>query len=241
MSDGPSTESSIAVRRSIAGTVLLIGLGAVGPSNLHAEASVTKQANVTRLEARDASVSEVLKAVGAKYEIRNRNVADLNKSVTGTYVGSVLEIVSDVLAGYDYVVKSASGKLTVIIYNSSNNPSNTSTARVTTGHTRTQSVAQEKPTITEMPRTVKAPESRTVSGDAGYNSLSNSPTPPTSPATNQAPVASMLSAAARSQIPDGVSASAPTASGPVNMAALTQAATASLQSLVAALNNVPHK
>lgn len=235
----------LTLRARAASTALVMMFGSMAASPLHAEAIVTGHANATRLEARNASISEVLTALGMTYQMRSRSTAELNKSITGTYAGSALEIVSHVLVGYDYLVKPAHGQLSIIIYGLSKNPPNISTAGVVSGQQNRQQVAQRAPTRTESPRTVHAPESAAVSGSAGDSPLTASAA---APAASQAPatfalpaggVSSLLEAAAASQIPGGLGASAPP-SGAVNMAALTQTATASLQSLVFALNKVPH-
>ena len=59
-----------ALARSV-GRVLIVALGAIVASAAHAEARVTWQADIIRLEARDAPVSEVLMALGATYELRS--------------------------------------------------------------------------------------------------------------------------------------------------------------------------
>ncbi len=209
-----------ALARSV-GRVLIVALGAIVASAAHAEARVTWQADIIRLEARDAPVSEVLMALGATYELRS----DLGQPLTGTYAGSVREVISHVLAGYDYVVESSDGRLAVIIYGMSN-----PTPSAPTATAAAQNVAQNN---AKLAPAASAADTATASSK-GVPVVATLPPPPP---PNQAPVAAMLGTAALSQIPGNAAAAAP---APVDMAALTRGAASSLQSLVAALNNVPH-
>jgi hypothetical protein len=247
-----------ALARALAGAALLMVFGAIGASPLHAEARVSGKANMMRLEARNASISEVLTALGAAYEMPSGSNVLLSKTITGTYAGSVREIVSQVLGGYDYVVKGAPGKLSIVIYGSSKTPPNISTAKAGSEPQNTQPAAKEDSTGTKPPGAAHAVASSMVTGNADdrhagdaddrhltniaaspYNNITGLPEPP----VTSGGVTLMLEAAASSQMQTGMqtgmAASAPP-SGPANMAALTQSATASLRSLVSALNNVPH-
>jgi hypothetical protein len=250
-----SPKSLHTLARALVGTALFMVFGAIVASPLHAEARVSGKANMIQLEARNASISEVLTALGAAYEIPSGSNALLSKTITGTYAGSVREIVSHVLGGYDYVVKGPPGKLSIVIYGSSKTPPNISTAKAGSRLQNTQQAAKEDSSGTKPSRdphvlapamvTGNADDRHTGNADDGYitdtaTSPANSITGlPEAPPVTSAGVTLMLEAAAGSQIQTGMAASAPP-SGPANMAALTQSATASLRSLVSALNNIPH-
>jgi hypothetical protein len=207
-----------------AGRVLIVALGAIVASAAHAETRVTEQVDIIRLEARDAPVTEVLTALGATYELRS----GLGQPLTGTYAGSVREVISHVLAGYDYVVESSDGRLAVFIYGMSK-----PTPSAPTATAAAQNVAQNN--VTEMK---PAPAGSAIdTATASSQAVPVVATLPAPPPPNQARVAAMLGTAALSQIPGNAAAAAP---APVDMAALTLRAGSSLQSLVAALSNVPH-
>ena len=213
-----------ALARSLACGVLIAALGAIVASAAHAEARVTTRADTIRLEARDAPISEVLTALGATYELRS----GLGQPLTGTYTGSVREVISHVLAGYDYVVERSNGRLAVIIYGISKSAPNAPTAAAAAQNVAQNNVAETKPVSAASAIDTTTASSKAVPAVA---------TPRPSPPPNQAPVAAMLGTAALSQIPGNAAAAAP---APVDMAALTLQAGSSLQSLVAALSNVPH-
>jgi hypothetical protein len=101
--------------RSIAGP-LAGAILVAGWSIAQAEIRVTGQPDAIRIEAQHALPSDVLGAVGAKYEIRNSAAAGLDQPITGVYAGSAADVIARVLAGYDYIVKHSDGGLTVTIY-----------------------------------------------------------------------------------------------------------------------------
>ena len=69
-----------------------------------------------RVEARDAPVEEVLDALGASFGLRFRSTAPLNRRVTGIYVGSLQRVVSRLLNGYDFVMKTDARSVEVAVY-----------------------------------------------------------------------------------------------------------------------------
>jgi hypothetical protein len=81
-----------------------------------AEARVTGQPDTVRVEARDAPVEEVLAALGASFGLHYRSTMSLSRRVTGTYVGSLQRVVSRLLIGYDFVMKTDSGSVEVMVY-----------------------------------------------------------------------------------------------------------------------------
>lgn len=72
-----------ALARSLSGRVLIAALGAIVASAAHAEARATTRADTIRLEARDASISEVLTALGATYELRSGLGQSLHRDLCG--------------------------------------------------------------------------------------------------------------------------------------------------------------
>lgn len=208
-----------------AGRVLIVALGTIVASAADAETQVTEQADIIRLEARDAPVTEVLTALGATYELRSHSTTDLGQPLTGTYAGSVREVISRVLAGYDYVVIRSDGGLAVLIYGMSK-----PTPSAPTQKAAAQNIAHDNVTETKPRPPASATDTAMASSKPASVVAAFPPPPPNS-------VAAMLGTNALSQIPGNAAAAAP---APVDMAALTQGATSSLQNLVAALNNVPH-
>ena len=75
----------------------------------HAEAIVSGADNNLTIEARDTSLQDVLNALGAKFDLRVRGLSSLNRQVEGRYEGSLRAVVTRLVNGYDYVLKTDSG------------------------------------------------------------------------------------------------------------------------------------
>src|SRR5262249_3504685 len=72
-----------------------------------AEVLVSGTRDGIKIEISDASVEEVLAALGAKFALRYRSGAPLDKRLTGTHQGSLQRVVRRVLDGYDFVVRTS--------------------------------------------------------------------------------------------------------------------------------------
>jgi hypothetical protein len=82
---------------------------------VQAETRLTGQADAIRMEARDASIDEVLAALGAAYGLRFRTATPLGGRISGSFEGPLLRIVARVLDRYDYVVKRTGGIVEVAV------------------------------------------------------------------------------------------------------------------------------
>jgi hypothetical protein len=86
------------------------------PIPASAEVAVQGTVGEVRIEARDASVTEILAALGSAFGVKYRASIELNRPVTGTYRGPVVRVLSRLLTDYDYVVKSsAPDRIEVIV------------------------------------------------------------------------------------------------------------------------------
>lgn len=84
--------------------------------SVRAETRVSGAPNAVRVEARDASVNEVMAALVASFELRYRSPASLTRRVTGTYEGSLQHVVARVLDGYNFVMKTGSEGVEAWVY-----------------------------------------------------------------------------------------------------------------------------
>lgn len=84
--------------------------------SVRAEALVSGEPNAVRVEARDASVDEVMAALVANFDLRYRSPALLDRRVTGTYEGSLQHVVARVLDGYNFVMKTGSEGVEAWVY-----------------------------------------------------------------------------------------------------------------------------
>jgi hypothetical protein len=81
---------------------------------VHAEILVQGQADDVRVEARDATVEEILAALGARFALRYRGATE-GRGVTATFEGPLRRVVARVLDGYNYVIQARGRGLEVIV------------------------------------------------------------------------------------------------------------------------------
>jgi len=67
-----------------------------------------------RLEASDATVEEILTALGTRFHLHHRGTA-LNRPVTATYKGPLRRVLARVLEGYDYIIGSNGADIDVLV------------------------------------------------------------------------------------------------------------------------------
>jgi hypothetical protein len=79
---------------------------AMAPTLALAEAHVRGKPDAVSVEAKNASVEEILVALSNAFDVRFRSSANLEKRLTGTYEGSLQQVVARVLSGYDFFVRS---------------------------------------------------------------------------------------------------------------------------------------
>jgi hypothetical protein len=83
-----------------------------------AEVQVTGGPDAT-VEAKGASVEELLIALSEAYGLQQRSSANLSRSVSGTFAGSLQQVVSSVLLlqGYNFGIETSANGTLVMVYN----------------------------------------------------------------------------------------------------------------------------
>jgi hypothetical protein len=89
-------------------------LAALHPSSARAEVSVQGTATDVRVEAREATVAEILAALGERFALRFRGVPT-GRPVTATFAGPLRRVLARVLDGNDYVIESRGTGVEVIV------------------------------------------------------------------------------------------------------------------------------
>lgn len=89
-----------AARLAAAASLLLL---LIGPSR--GEILLQGSAAAVRLEVTQAPVGEILAALRQDYNIRYRASIPLDRTITGTYSGTLVRVLARVLDGYDYVAR----------------------------------------------------------------------------------------------------------------------------------------
>src|SRR5690348_111554 len=87
------------------GALLMAALLGVSSGRAAAQVRVSDAgAGRVEVEAHDASVRDVLDALKASHMIQFRSSDALSRVVTGTYTGTLAQVLSRVLKGYNYVL-----------------------------------------------------------------------------------------------------------------------------------------
>ena len=92
-----------------------------------AEIQITGESDAIKVEAKEASVEEVLIALNKAYGLQYRSSANLSRSVSGTFAGSLQQVVSRVLLlqGYDFIAETSANGTMVAVYDMSTAPVST--------------------------------------------------------------------------------------------------------------------
>jgi hypothetical protein len=103
---------------SAAAAIAVSFVWAMDPTLALAEAQVSGKPDAVSVNAQNASVEEILVALANAFDVQFRSSADLEKRLTGTYQGSLQQVVTRVLAGYDFFVKSGEKGLEITLLGS---------------------------------------------------------------------------------------------------------------------------
>lgn len=111
---------SIRVRGRWLGAVVLLA-AALAATGASAEVRVSDAGDGRlTIEAHDATVRQVLDALGATRPLRLRTSDALARPVTGTYTGSLPRVLSRILDGYDHVVHATAAGIELEVFGPAN-------------------------------------------------------------------------------------------------------------------------
>jgi hypothetical protein len=80
-----------------------------------AEIQVSGSPDAITIEARDTSVENILAALSRAFDMDYRSSIDLDKRLSGTYVGPLSQVVTRILQGYNFVLKTDNGSFSVTV------------------------------------------------------------------------------------------------------------------------------
>jgi hypothetical protein len=111
----------------VSNIALAVPLQAEGDNSAVARASDTLadslrvQGNVeaVQLDVRHKTIGYVLSALAADFNVAYQSSSALNEELNGRYAGSLGQVLSRVLDGYDYVIKRENARLSIIIFDRS--------------------------------------------------------------------------------------------------------------------------
>jgi len=96
-------------------TAVILATGLACPRFAHGEASISGAESDMTIEVHDTPVQEVLAALGTRFGVRFRGITSIDRRIDGRYEGSLRGVVTRLLNGYDYVIKTDEGAIEVII------------------------------------------------------------------------------------------------------------------------------
>jgi hypothetical protein len=98
----------------------VLGLAAAllcGPTTLaHAEIRVEGNAAAVRISTERAALSDVLSAVAKTFQMSYRTAIPLDAATDPTYAGTFGQVISHLLAGYNYVIRRDGDAAEIVVY-----------------------------------------------------------------------------------------------------------------------------
>jgi hypothetical protein len=189
------------------------------------------------VNASGATVAEILTALGETGDLHYRSSVDLGRTVSGTYKGTLQQVVSRLLEGYNFTLQVSDNRIEAVIIGLSGTTPTTGQPTTAVAAASAADAATTGTSAEPAPTSTNA----TNGGAANVAVRPNARRPQSaSPAAN---LALQLRTAAQLQVMNGTtSAPAPAASSnpptAADMAALTQQARTQLNALVSSLQSV---
>jgi hypothetical protein len=100
--------------------ILLGAALAIAPTLVLADMQVRGSPEAVRIEARDTPVEEILAALGRAFGMHYQLLANLDKRVSGTYVGPLPRVLARILDGYNFILKTDNGSIAVTVVGTPN-------------------------------------------------------------------------------------------------------------------------
>jgi hypothetical protein len=120
----------------------------------HADVRVNGNVIALTIEASESHVAEVLSALGPTLQVRVSTEIPLDRRINGSYTGSLRQVLSRVLEGYNYVLKRRDTVTEVIIVGL---PGDRVTAAAPMQPAPARSLAAEWRNLTDKPATARQP------------------------------------------------------------------------------------
>ena len=114
----PSLSSPRIVLRPMLAMIAFVVTSAV-PSPTWSETQIANASGALSIDAHDTTLQEVVVKLSATFGIRFRSSADLSRPVDGSYQGSLREVITRLLDGYDFFVRRSGDVTEVVIVGSS--------------------------------------------------------------------------------------------------------------------------
>jgi hypothetical protein len=97
------------------GALALSAVLSLAPLPALASTQVHGTPDAVSVEANNATIEEILGGLGKTFDLKYQSTGKLEKQLTGTYRGSLQRVVTRVLEGYNFIVKSRNGTLEITV------------------------------------------------------------------------------------------------------------------------------
>jgi hypothetical protein len=118
-----------------------------------AEIQIRGNPEAVTIEAQDTSVEEVLAALSRTFDMDYHSSIDLDKRLYGTYVGPLSRVVTRILEGYSFVLKTDNGSFVITVVGGPNVPAANPAASASPASGAPRAPAPQPPAPGPIPRT----------------------------------------------------------------------------------------
>jgi hypothetical protein len=95
---------------------------AMAPTSVLADVHVAGSPEAVSIDAQNTSIKEILAALGNAFDVHYQSSANLDKQLTGTYEGSLRWVVTRLLEGYNFIIRTNQGRIEVTVLGTQNGP-----------------------------------------------------------------------------------------------------------------------
>jgi hypothetical protein len=148
-----------------------LAIALVVPVIAFASARVSGTAQSVTVDAQNSSIKEILYVLTKQLNLRVRSSVDLDRQAAGTYQGSLPRVVTRLLEGYNFIIKTSERGIEVTVLGTQNNPS---TARTPATRAGTY-VAAHPSTPVESSRVGNLPSNRAASIAQAHQPVATAP------------------------------------------------------------------
>jgi hypothetical protein len=120
----PATSCAVSRSRGLwtgAAAVLTAAL-ALSPLSAFAGAILSGTPQNVKIDAQNSSIEEILVMLGHHFNMHYSSSANLANQITGTYEGSIQHVVTRLLQGHNFIVKSSVGRIEVTVLGTDKEP-----------------------------------------------------------------------------------------------------------------------
>lgn len=102
-------------RRQFCSVTALAACMAVAPAAAFAAPQVSGSSQAVSINAQNSSIKDVLSTLVQKFNLQFQSSTNLDKQLTGTYHGPLLQVVNRLLEGYNFIIRSNQDRLEVTV------------------------------------------------------------------------------------------------------------------------------